>query len=68
VVQYLDLSKLDLDDEKAALDVLGKLAAARQTANSASNPGRSGAQGESADELRQFYFGGGRNKPMIFGG
>ncbi len=68
VAALLDLSKLDLDDEKATLDTLGKLAAARGTANSASNPARSGAQGESDAELRQLYFGGGRNKPTIFGG
>lgn len=68
VAALLDLSKLDLDDEKAALETLGKLANARQTANSASNPARNGAAGPSEDELRQYYFGGGRNKPTIFGG
>jgi len=68
VAGLLDLSKLDLDDEKATLETLGKLAAARQTANGASNPARGGAQGETDDELRKFYFGGGRNKPTIFGG
>lgn len=68
LVPYLDLSKLDLDDEKAALEVLGKLAAARQTASSASNPSRGNATGISDSELRSLYFEGGRNKPTIFGG
>lgn len=69
VAALLDLSKLDLDDEKAALETLGKLATARQTANSASNPARSGAAGPSDDQLRNHYFGGGaRSKTTIFGG
>ncbi len=68
LVPFLDLSKLDLADEKAALEVLGKLAAARSTANGASNPGRNGGSGQSDAELRQFYFGGARSKPTIFGG
>ena len=69
LVPYLDLSKLDLADEKAALEVLGKLAAARQTANGASNPGRGGATGPNDAELRGLYFGGGgRSKTTIFGG
>lgn len=68
LVPYLDLSKLDLEDEKKAMEVLGKLATARQIANGASNPGRSGAQKETDQELREFYFHGGRNKPTIFGG
>ncbi len=68
VAGLLDLSKLDLDDEKATLETLGKLAAARQTANGASNPARNGAQRETDEELRKFYFDGGRSKPTIFGG
>lgn len=69
VAALLDLSKLDLDDEKAMLDTLGKLATARQTANSASNPARNGANGPSDEQLRQTYFGGGgRSKTTIFGG
>lgn len=68
LVPFLDLSKLDLEDEPKAMEVLGKLAAARQTANGASNPGRGGAQGPTVEELRDTYFGGGRNKPLIFGG
>lgn len=68
VALLLDLSKLDLDDEKATTETLGKLAAARQTANSASNPARSNGGKETDDELRSFYFGGARSKPTIFGG
>lgn len=68
LIAYLDLSKLDLTDEVAAMAVLGKLATARQTANSASNPARSNGGKETDDELRSFYFGGARSKPTIFGG
>jgi hypothetical protein len=69
LVPFLDLSKLDLADEAKALEVLGKLATARSTANGASNPGRSGAAGMSDAEKRAFYFdGGARNKTTIFGG
>ena len=68
LVPYLDLSKLDLDDESKAMEILGKLASARQQASSASNPGRNGATGESDGDLRKLYFGGGRNAPSIFGG
>ncbi len=70
LVPYLDLSKLDLTDEKAALEVLGKLATARTTANGASNPARNGATGMTDKELRDTYFNGGgpRSKTMIFGG
>lgn len=69
IVPYLDVDKLDLDDEKKALDILGKLASAKgASAGGASNPGRSGASGTSDDELRKLYFGGGGNRPTIFGG
>jgi hypothetical protein len=68
LVAYLDLSKLDLTDEKAALEVLGKLATKSATASSASNPGRTGAAGADDAELRKIFFGGGRNQPTIFGG
>ena len=68
VAALLDLSKLDLDNEKSALEILGKLGTARSTANSASNPERNGGSGPSDAELRQFYFGGARSKPTIFGG
>lgn len=68
LLDLIDLSKLDLDDETGTLAKLSKLAAARTTANGASNPGRSGAQGPTDDELRDQYFNGGRNKTTIFGG
>jgi len=67
LVGLLDLSKIDVDDEKAALETLGKFAAARAAAG-ASNPGRAGAAQPSDEELRAYYFGGGRNRPTIFGG
>lgn len=68
LVGLLDLSKIDLDDEKAALETLGKFASAQRAASNASNPGRTGPAGASEDELRALYFGGGRNRPAIFGG
>lgn len=67
LVQYLDLSKLDLEDEKGTLEILGKLAAARNPAG-ASNPARNGANGAGDAERRNKYFGDGRDKVTIFGG
>lgn len=69
LLDLIDISKLDLNDEDATLKKLAVLATARQTANGASNPGRSGATGMTDDEKRDLYFNGGmRNKPTIFGG
>lgn len=67
LVPYLDLSKLDLDDEKAALEVLGKLTAARQP-GSASNPGRGGPAPESDDERRSRLITGRGARTTMFGG
>lgn len=66
LLDYLDLDKLDLDDEKAALAVLGKLAAARP-GGGASNPGRGGNASLSDDELRAELYQG-RRKSSLFGG
>jgi predicted RNase H-like nuclease (RuvC/YqgF family) len=70
LLDIIDLNKLDLDNEEEALKQLAKLpsASAKQTANSASNPGRTGAAGADEAELRRIFFGGGRNQPTIFGG
>ncbi len=65
VASLLDLSKIDLSDEKAAIEVLSKFA--KPTANSAQvKPGAVGATGLTEAELHARYFGG--SKPMIFGG
>jgi len=67
LVSLIDLSKIDFEDEEAAVKVLSKFAAARVAA-SASNPGRAGPAAPSDDELRGLYFGRAGNKPTIFGG
>jgi hypothetical protein len=70
LLDIIDLNKLDLDNEEEALKQLAKLptTSAKQTASSASNPGRNGAAGPDEAELRKIFFGGGRNQPTIFGG
>lgn len=70
LLDIIDLNKLDLDNEEEALKQLAKLpqTSAKQTASSASNPGRNGALGADEAELRKIFFGGGRNQPTIFGG
>lgn len=65
LLDLLDLSKLDLEDEAATLKTLGKLATARTTAQGASNPARSGAA-ETDEQRRQEIFGGRRT--TLFGG
>lgn len=65
VAALLDLSKVNLDDEKAALDVLSKLA--KPGAGAQVKPGAVGATGMSEAELRARYFGG-RQSSAIFGG
>lgn len=68
LLDYLDASKFDLDDEKAALEVLGQLARSKgANAGGASNPARGGNAAPSDDELRTQLFGGGRQN-LIFGG
>lgn len=65
VAALLDLGKLNLDDEKAALDVLAKFAdrpSSRQV-----KPGATGAGTETDDELRKRFFGG-QSRTTIFGG
>lgn len=64
IVELLDLGKLDLTDEKKALEVLGRFARAASGAQ-VKPGGESG--GETEAELRARYFGG-RSKSMIFGG
>lgn len=68
ILPYLDVSKIDVDDEAAALGVLGKLASVRRAATAASDPGRGGAAKPSDEELRAYYLGGQRGGSKIFGG
>lgn len=68
VLDLIDISKLDLNDEEGTLKKLNKVAA-RTTANGASNPARSGVAGDSREQMLDQYFGtGGRSKTTIFGG
>jgi hypothetical protein len=64
VAALLDLSKVDLSDEKKALELLGKL---RTASASQARPGVTGAGSDSEAELRARYYGGAR-KSSIFGG
>lgn len=69
VIEFLDISKLDLENEEATINTLKKLAPARVTGGGASNPpgGQSGAVTDG--DLRYTYFGGGRGqRNLIFGG
>lgn len=66
LVEYLDTSRLDLDDEKATLAVLAKLATRAPAAGS--NPSREQSGKPTADELRAELFGNRRGRPSIFGG
>jgi predicted nucleic acid-binding Zn-ribbon protein len=65
VAALLDLSKIDISDEKAALETLSKFA--RPSANGAQvKPGAVGATGMTDADLRNRYFGA--SKTTIFGG
>lgn len=65
VAALLDLSKIDLSDEKAAIETLSKFA--KPTANGAQiKPGAVGATGMTEADLRTRYFGA--SKTTIFGG
>lgn len=67
LLDYLDASKFDLDDEKGTLEVLGQLARQKATAaGSASNPARGNAAISDADKKALLY--GTDNRNMIFGG
>lgn len=69
VVDYLDASKFNLDDEEATTKALAALAASRPASGGGpSNPARPGNGQPSDAELRQEYFGGGNKKSLIFGG
>lgn len=66
LVEFLDVSKLDLADEKAIGAVFAKLGS--KSGVSASNPGRGGTGGETDEEMRRYYLGGERGRTTIFGG
>jgi hypothetical protein len=65
VAMLLDIGKLNLEDEKAALDVLSKFAT--KSRGQQVRPGAAGAGSETEAELRKRYFGG-QSKTTIFGG
>jgi hypothetical protein len=65
VAALLDLSKVPVEDEKAALEVLSKLA--KPGGGAQVKPGAVGATGMTDAELRERYFGGKRSS-NIFGG
>lgn len=65
VAALLDIGKLDLTNEQAALDVLGKLS--RAAGGQQVKPGAAGAGGMTEADLRKQYFGG-QSKTTIFGG
>jgi hypothetical protein len=67
VAALLDLGKLDLSDEKKALETLGKLKGASVAASQA-RPGGIAGGSVTDDELRARFFGTGRQKGSIFGG
>ena len=65
VAALLDLSKVNLEDEAKALEVLAKFA--KPATGQQVKPGAVGATGLTDAELRQRYFGG-QQKSSIFGG
>ncbi|MCA9366870.1 hypothetical protein KC887_01230 [Candidatus Kaiserbacteria bacterium] len=69
VVELLDLSKLDLDNEDATLATLKLFSQNKVTGGGASNPAGTQNTGPTDNELRFQYFGAGRsNRGLIFGG
>lgn len=62
IIALLDLSKLDLTDEKKALETLSRLAS-----KPAGSQARPGATGQSADDLHAYFWGAPRTS-TIFGG
>lgn len=65
IVELLDIGKLDLTDEKKAMEVLGRFA--RTASGTQVNPDGTSAGGETDAELRARFFGG-QSKTRIFGG
>ncbi len=65
LVSLLDLSKIDLSDDKKAQDVLSKFAGAGRGAQV--KPGAINNNGDTEAELRAMFFGAGRST-NIFGG
>lgn len=68
LIPLIDLNKIDLSNEKAALEVLGKFAGAGRGAQQV-KPGAINSNGDTDAELRSMFFGtGGPRKSSIFGG
>jgi chromosome segregation ATPase len=63
VVELLDLSKIDLEDEEAALTTLGKFKVPNSVGQSASNPGS-----KTPDNDPETWFKNRTSGPNIFGG
>lgn len=64
----LDISRLDLEDEKAVIETLTKFAGPKASGGGPSNPSGEGQGKPSDEELREMYFGGGGNTVHLFGG
>ena len=71
ILDYLDVSKFDLDDEEKTLEALKRFGKATQTTATGgkpSNPARGEGEGKATEaEMRSFHFGAGRsNRDLIF--
>lgn len=69
VIELLDISKLDFENEEATINQLKKLAPARISGGGPSNPAGEQSGAVTNSDLRNMYFGGGRGpRNLIFGG
>lgn len=66
LIAMLDLSKIDLSDDKKASEQLAKFAGAGRGAQV--KPGAINSSGDTDAELRAMFFGPGARKATIFGG
>lgn len=67
LVDYLDTSRLDLDDEKTTLAVLTKLGRTAAAAGAGSNPSRDVPAGESVEARRARLFQRGSRNTLLGG-